>query len=270
MPASAQGNIREINKFCEWVKNPNLEERNLAPIHEAARHGHGHAIRVLVQYGALVNAVWVQAEKRSSTTTSSSGRRTTHSYTVYHHHTPLQLAYLCGSQDAVRALLEAGANPNNEFVKACESAEIHMIKIFLELAPSCSVNKGFEYYIQNHFFHKTSISCARLFLQYGANPNRTYNKGKSLLYRSVQEGDIEFVRLLCEFGGDLEIQSTKGKTPLYVAIKGTIKKVKRIEMVRVLCELGANIYALGPKNKKTIFEHARGKLKIFEVLELYA
>lgn len=253
--AATHGNLLNIQILCELVEDPNLLGMKFAPIHAAAKAGHGNAIRLLVAYGASVSAEWKRVELQT----------TPYNYHVVEHfHTPLDLAYNSNNEDAVKALLEAKADPNKEFINSCTNAHLRMLKIFLKSAPSCPVNEGLKHCFENA--HPQTLHCAELLLKYGANPDITNSRNETLLYRAVKKGDVNFTHLLCQFAAKTEMRNIENKAPLYIAIKETSSKVKRLELIRILCAHGANIHALDPKGKRTLFQHAAKSKELKDLL----
>lgn len=254
-PAAKLGELSQIKLLCKLVDHPNLNDMEFAPIHAAASAGQGDVIKLLSHYGASVNAPWRRVELESTAYTY---------YLVEYFHTPLDLAYHSNSESAVRALLEAHAEPEKEFMKSCIHAHLNMLRIFLELAPTCPLNRGLESCFQSN--HPLSIPCAELLLKYGANPNNTNYRQETLLYRSVKKGNLDFIHLFCQFGANLDARNTEGKSPLFIAITGTTSKVN-LEAVRILCEYGADLHALDPKGRKTLLHHASKSKKIRKLLK---
>ncbi len=254
--AAKLGEVSEIKLLCELIEDPNLSEAEFAPIHAAAIAGQAVSIKVLKEYGAYVNAVWSKKELSITTYTFC---------VVEYLYTPLSLAYQSNSEEAVRALLEANADPDKEFIKSCMHARDDMLKIFLELAPNCPIDEGLECSFQN----SESIPCATLLLKYWANPNKKNLNGETFLLRAVKRSDVDFTRLFCQFNANLELRDLEGKSPLFIAITETRSKTKRIEIVRILCEYGADIYALDPRGRKTMLQLASKSKKLKKILSTH-
>lgn len=255
-PAAKLGKLSQIKILCKIVDNPNLSDMEYAPIHAAAHTGQGNAIRILIKNGASIDALWRKNALESTTYTF---------FMITHHYTPLNLAYKSNSVDAVRALLEAKASPDEDFLKACLNAHINMLKVFLEFTYTYPLNEGLEYCFQNN--EPIALSCVKLLLHRGADVNKTNNNRETLLYRSVKKGDLNFTRLFCTHGANLEIRNTSGESPLYIAIKGYTPKVSRLAIIQILCESGADIHALDPAGKKTLLQHASKSKKISTLLK---
>lgn len=247
--AAKYGHIEIIKSIGEHHGDLYLRLIGHGPIQAATQAGQGAAIKALSAYGADVDIEWEHFHKEEIRTVS-----------------PLQLACEAKITNAAIALLQAGACPDVEFLRCCERADLCMIKIFLEFS-SCNVTGGLSLCFTSRKKHSSAGSCIELLLQNGANPNIGNSKGETYLHRVVEEANIDFVRLFCSHGADVEARDIKGKSPLYIAIKSTKSKVKRLEMVRILCDHGANILALGPKGVKTLFDHAAKSKKMTTLLK---
>jgi ankyrin repeat protein len=105
--------------------------------------------------------------------------------------TPLCGAASWGHTAVLRALLEAGADPDR-----AESDG------FTPLA--WAVAGG-------------SCESASMLLEAGADPNRADSHGRTPLHRAADHGRLELVRLLLEHGADPSIADEEGKTPRDVA-----------------------------------------------------
>ena len=255
-PAAKLGKVSQIEILCEIVDTPNLRDMEFAPIHAAASAGQGEAIRTLIKYGASVDALWERSALESTGYTL---------YMITFHETPLNLAYQSNCKDAVRALLEAKAMPDKDFLNACINAHFSMLKVFLEFPYAYPLNDGLEYCFQNT--DSNAFSCVKLLLLKGADVNYTNNHGETLLYRSVKKGDLNFTRLFCAAHGNPELRNASGESPLYIAIKGYTPKTSRLEIIQVLLGAGANIHALDPVGKKTLLQHASKSKKISKLIK---
>jgi len=123
--------------------------------------------------------------------------------------------------ECVRALLQAGANPNiqdndgdNALILAWVSKNLH------------------------------TGGCVRLLLQAGAKPNLQGKDGNTVLIMASGRGHTECVRLLLKAGANPNLQNIYGLTALmYACIWG------RVECVRLLLHAGANPTLKNKKNK---------------------
>ena len=117
----------------------------------------------------------------------------------------LHLAVFEGDVNVVRALLEAGADPNIEDERGT--------------MPLYLAELGSELFI--------------VLLEGGADPNIKYESGATPLHLAVFEGDVNVVRALLEAGADPNVQDQGGAVPLHLAALGS-------KVFKVLLGTGAN------------------------------
>ena len=104
--------------------------------------------------------------------------------------TPLGLAVFFGHLDTVKALLDAGADPNLASREA------------MKVTPLASASAARE------------LDIARILIEHGANVNARAANDLTPLHESAATGKVEFVKLLLEHGADVNAKTTDGKTPL--------------------------------------------------------
>jgi len=104
--------------------------------------------------------------------------------------TPLGLAVFFGQPEAVKALIEAGADVNLASREA------------MKVTPLASASAARQ------------LEIARLLIQHGANVNARAANDFTPLHESAASGKIDFARLLIEHGADVNAKTTDGKTPL--------------------------------------------------------
>lgn len=78
-----------------------------------------------------------------------------------------------------------------------------------------------------------SYDLTRLFLQYGADPNRRDNEGQTALFRIVFATDTRIIGLLLEHGATLDVQDLEGNTVLHIAVL-----TKNYRMIKSLLDYG--------------------------------
>lgn len=86
----------------------------------------------------------------------------------------------------------------------------------------------------------TGDAALKVFLDKGADPDLQDHQGETLLHKLASDSSkkerLLGVQTLIEAGADLEIRSTKGDTPLMLAVKK-----KKLEIVRTLLAHGASV-----------------------------
>lgn len=111
--------------------------------------------------------------------------------------TPLHLAAFFGRRDAVRALLEAGADPS----LVSRHAQVRVTPLHSAVAQEGAADLG----------------TAEELLTHGAPVNAGVEGGHTPLHSAAENGDVGAVRLLLSHGADPEAAREDGKTPLDLA-----------------------------------------------------
>lgn len=174
--------------------------------------------------------------------------------------TPLIGATKYNNPEAVKLLLEHGANPNHQnqsgisaLMLASEQGFFECVKNLcqgganVELAPSGKTALSMNLSGQTPLFcaaKEGHLEIVKYLLDRGANPNATNHYGVSVLWIPCQRGLTSIVELLLERGANPEIapsgpeaeeRSISGWTPLYAAIKS-----RQYPVVKLLLHKGAN------------------------------
>lgn len=80
-----------------------------------------------------------------------------------------------------------------------------------------------------------SYELSRLFLKYGADPNKRDNGGQTPIFRIVFATDEKIIGLLLEYGAILDIQDKEGNTPLHIAVL-----TKNYKIIKSLLDYGVD------------------------------
>jgi ankyrin repeat protein len=107
---------------------------------------------------------------------------------------PLGLAAFFGNKATVEALLQAGADVNQQSREAMKVSALHS---------SAAARRP---------------DIAEMLLAKGANPNLRAQAGVTVFHAVAVTGQIELAEMLLEHGGDVNAQDSSGKTPLAHAI----------------------------------------------------
>lgn len=143
--AASSGDSNALRKLLDGGSDPNTRDHNGEPvIAHAAKAGHAEVVRILISYGAEVNAEF------------DNDRRTS-----------LGLAAYRGYPDVVKVLLEHGANPEKgapggsgtPLMLAASGGYIEIVKLLLKAGAKVNATNRFD---------KTAKDCALASLK---NPN---------------------------------------------------------------------------------------------------
>lgn len=120
--------------------------------------------------------------------------------------------------EAVRLLLEAGANPN-DFESLYHTAEHNNLEMLQLLLDNGAEEKGTNALIRALDFDRTAQ--VRMLLEYGAEPNFA-QMGENALHHAIRRGRTsEFMNLLLEFGADTTLLSKDGLSVVsHAALRG--------------------------------------------------
>jgi ankyrin repeat protein len=153
--------------------------------------------------------------------------------------TPLHLACVDRNRNAVRILLEAGANPNAQFGSSSfdvkpQSGAGQRVKTHLGLEGKTPLHWAVA---------KWDRGMTQLLIEHGANPNATDNDGITPLLGAAMQGigggslgvDPVLMDLLLDAGADPNVRDRSGMTLLQHALR-----VGSIELVEALLRNGAD------------------------------
>lgn len=116
-----------------------------------------------------------------------------------------------------------------------------------------------------------SYELSRLFLKYGADPNKRDKEGQTPIFRIAFATNDKIIGLLLEYGAVLDIQDKEGNTPLHIAVL-----TKNYKIIRALLD-----YSVDPliynNNKLLAMDFAISKInqkitldnKILEIFSEY-
>ncbi|XP_042296384.1 ankyrin repeat and SOCS box protein 2 isoform X2 [Sceloporus undulatus] len=183
------------------------------PLHEAAYYGQEGCLKFLHKsYPGTIDQRTLQEE------------------------TALFLATNRGNIDCVRALLQAGAEPDiankareTPLYKACERKNAEAVQVLL---------------------------------QYNADANHRCNRGWTALHEAVARNDLDITELLIKGGAKIDATNCYGITSLFVAAESG-----HLEALRYLAKCGADINTQASDKASALFEAAKnGHEKIVEFL----
>lgn len=190
------------------------------PLHFAARDGDVKAIEHALAKGAPVD---VAVEKTK----------------YYDGMTPLMWATAAGQTEAIRVLLEHGADVNAQdadgdtaLMRAARRGHIAALDGLLASGadPNLGGNSG-RTALHEAIYGKASESCVRRLIEAGADVNAMHDRTSTPLGSAAYFGQTEIVRILIESGADISLPDS----PLYSAVLE-----RHADVVRVLLEAGVS------------------------------
>lgn len=141
--------------------------------------------------------------------------------------TPLAMQLRFGSLDAVRFLLDQGADPNHGPCVHMPSDTLAE-RIEVLLAHGWQIGHGQLHHDAKHGFGAR----IRVWLQYGVDPNAQDDSGRTALHLVAAKGTgREAIGALLDAGADVHALDAKGKSPLEIA-----RFAPRQVALRVLCD----------------------------------
>lgn len=69
----------------------------------------------------------------------------------------------------------------------------------------------------------SNVELAKKFLEGGGNPNSVNEENNSCLHEAIQNGALEIIFLLMDYGADLNMKNNKRVTPLFYATPKMLK-----------------------------------------------
>ncbi|KAM7339162.1 ankyrin repeat and SOCS box protein 11 isoform X2 [Alexandromys fortis] len=197
--AAAQGRLLALKTLIAQGINVNLVTINrVSSLHEACLGGHVACAKVLLENGAHVNGLTV------------------------HGATPLFNACCSGSAACVSLLLEFGAKAQPEVYLASPIHEAvkrgHRECMEILLANNVNIDQelpqlGTPLYVACTY---ERVDCAKKLLELGASVDR----GRWLdtpLHAAARQSSVEVINLLTEYGANLRLRNSQGKTALDLA-----------------------------------------------------
>ena len=144
--------------------------------------------------------------------------------------TPLMLAARNGHSDAVRKLIELGADvdeiklyEHTPLAAAAKHGHTDIVKLLLNFGAKVNAiadANGFgdaPYTALMRACIGGQAKTARVLLDAGADPNLKREDGQRALHFAAAQGDLECVKLLLEYGADVDAKDLFGRTPLLMA-----------------------------------------------------
>jgi ankyrin repeat protein len=193
--AIQKGNAREVSKLLEEDRAlVDAKKSGVSALLTAVYHRHPEIARIFVEHGAMLDIVEASAvgdvERLRELLAEDSSRANAFAPDGF---TPLGLAAFFGHPEAVRLLLENGADPNLASANAQRVAPLHS-----------AVAGG-------------NVEIVRELVAVGADTRARQELGFSPLHGAAAAGSEEMVRLLLAHGADRNARTDGGKTAAEIA-----------------------------------------------------
>ncbi|HUT28146.1 MAG TPA: ankyrin repeat domain-containing protein [Sedimentisphaerales bacterium] len=176
---------------------------------------------------------------------------------AYEGFTPLHMAVFTGNMEAARRLLAGGADVNPRFNSgatpmelAAAAGRLDMVKLLFEhgagftnLEGHCALAAAVD---------GGNLEVVRFMLDNGVDVNGFYKDGETALHHAAEQAKTEFVKLLLEYGADVEIKGGRwdSHSALYSTVNGCIfadraRYKDYVATARLLLEAGADVDTKG-------------------------
>lgn len=141
-------------------------------------------------------------------------------------------------------------------MRAANLGHFEAVKVLIEKGANISIrSKGNETALSNAIqsSKKNKSQIIKYLIDHGADVNDTTSYGDTSLIRACEDGEIELIKYLIAKGADINQKGSLGATPLHEAARNG-----HLEIVKLLIENGAEISAKGYGNETPLFKAARG------------
>lgn len=254
--AAARGETEILEYLLKQKPNIEVSGRELdsyAPLSLAAEYGKVESIRLLLRYGADINArdhrdytpIMVAAKATQSEVVKvllESGANPNDE--AEFSGTPLLLASGAGSLPTLQVLIEGGANPKpphsygqNPMHNAINYGSVEEIAFLIEHGCEIDGVTTADLWTPLHYaIHKKKDDYVQLLLDAGADPNKAVKEDWRPVHFAAVCGNRKVMGLLLERNPDVNVQTApQGRTALHLACAA-----KDLTMAKLLTKAGAD------------------------------
>ncbi|MCJ1473406.1 hypothetical protein MMC13_002057 [Lambiella insularis] len=216
--------------------NAHLDENGATPLIEAVRHGYERSVQDLLEAGADV-----EARDHGQWTALVWAARVGRVH-------PLELLLKHGADINARA--DSGASPLR---RAAMHGRTAIAELLIERGANLEAaipNESTPLLEAAWYGH---VNTTRMLLTRGSNIEAADEDGRTSLSRSALQGQTEMIRLLLEHKANIEAQDKEGYTPLMWAASGS---KDRLEATEALLQAGASLRARNKHGATALSEAA--------------
>lgn len=135
-------------------------------------------------------------------------------------YTPLDWAATLAQWDAVRLLLDRGADTRNigwdggtVLHRACHYDNAEIVELLIERGADLKVQNQWGRTALHAAARRNCLKAVRLLIEKGADPNPTTKEGWTPLHVAAKSGHMDMMELLVSLGAKKDVQDKDGKIP---------------------------------------------------------
>ena len=174
--------------------------------------------------------------------------------------TPVHLAAFYGNLEAVKLLLDNGAdiNAKNSYRMdetpvfwAFEKDQVEIIKSLAALGADVNAKDSLGFSLIHQAVMLGKIESIKTLQELGIDVNTRNKDGDTpMFFSAMTKGDqVEIIKCLAALGADVNAKSYDGKTPIFAAVAAPVEQIARMECLK---ELGADLNETDDEGKTAV------------------